>query len=90
MIVLTKLRHSSNCARAITYKQFEKLKAKNVLKLLMKYRDYKLAIQLIEVLNLKQYLPQVYEDWCISMLKYSKLNNEEIKGRLVDKFDSLA
>lgn len=56
----------------------------------MKWRDYKLAVKLIEVLNLKQYLPQVYEDWCITMLKYSTLNSKEIMGRLISKFEDLA
>mmetsp|Transcript_27223 Transcript_27223/g.26264 ORF Transcript_27223/g.26264 Transcript_27223/m.26264 type:complete len:326 (-) Transcript_27223:1065-2042(-) len=89
MIILTKLRNSSCCARSITYKQFEKFKAKNILKLLLKYRDYKLAIILVDTLNLKQYLPQVYEDWCITMLKYSKMSDQELLHRLLDKFDSL-
>ena len=57
MIVLTKLRNSSVCARAITYQQFEKYKAKRILKLLYKYRDYKQALTLIDNLNFKQYLP---------------------------------
>lgn len=48
MVVLTKLRNSPNCARAITYKQFEKFKAKNILKLMLKFRDYRLALLLIE------------------------------------------
>lgn len=48
----------------MTFKQFEKFKAKNVLRLLLKYRDYKLAIQMIEQLNLRQYASMVYEDWC--------------------------
>lgn len=55
MIVITKLRNSTMSGRAITYKQFEKFKAKNILKLLLKQRDYKLALTMIEQLNLKQY-----------------------------------
>jgi hypothetical protein len=53
------------------------------LKLLLKYRDYKLAITLVDTLNLKQYLAQVYEDWCVSMLKYSKLNDQDLLEKLV-------
>lgn len=90
MIILTKLRNSSCCARAITFKQFEKFKAKNILKLLLKYRDYKLAITLIDTLNLKSQLPQVYEDWCVSMLKYSRLEENDLLYRLIEKFDNLA
>jgi hypothetical protein len=37
----------------MTYKQFEKFKAKNVLKQLLKFRDYKLALTMIDQLNLK-------------------------------------
>jgi hypothetical protein len=53
MIVLTKLRHSDVCARAITYQQFEKYKPKRILKLLYKFRDYKHALTLIDNLNFK-------------------------------------
>ena len=63
-IVLTKMRHSPTFARAITYSQLDKFKAKNIIKLLIKYRDYKLAILVIEQLNLKN-LSVVYEDWCV-------------------------
>ena len=34
-----------------------------MIKLLLKYRDYRLAILVIEQLNLKE-LSTVYEDWC--------------------------
>lgn len=53
MIFLTKLRHSNECSRAITYRQFEKFKAKKMLSLLYKYRDYKLALIMIDNLNYK-------------------------------------
>jgi hypothetical protein len=56
----------------------------------MKYGDYKLAITMIDVLNLKQYLPIVYEDWCMTLLKYSTLPSHEIMNRLINKFESLA
>ena len=89
MIVLTKLRHSKICARAITYQQFEKYKPKRMLKLLYKFRDYKHAFTLIDNLNYKQYLPQVYEDWTCTMLKESNLNENALKMRLRDKFEDL-
>ena len=41
MTVLTKLRHSNICPRAITYQQFEKYTPGKMLKLLFKFRDYK-------------------------------------------------
>ena len=56
----------------------------------MKYGDYKLATTMIDVLNLKQYLPTVYEDWCTSMLKNSKLPPNELMNRLTNKFETLA
>jgi hypothetical protein len=40
MIVLSQIRHSEVCARAITYKQFETYRPKNILNLLLKFRDY--------------------------------------------------
>ena len=69
-IVLTKMRNSPNFARAITFQQLKQFKAKNIIKLLLKYRDYRLAILVIEQLNLKT-LSMVYEDWCTQMLKHS-------------------
>ena len=82
MIVLTKLRNSSNCSRALTYKQFEKFKPKNILKLLLKFRDYRLALLMIDQLNLKQYIPLVYDDWCQTMIKYSKSSDSELELKL--------
>jgi len=73
----------------MTYKQFEKFKAKNVLRLLLKHRDYKLALQIVEHLNLKQYAPMVYEDWCQTMVKHSALPDSELRVRLQEKFDQL-
>ena len=89
MIVLTKLRHSSVCARAITYQQFEKYKPKRILKLLYKFRDYKHALTLIDNLNFKQYLPQVYEDWTSTMLRVSQLAEGALRERLREKFEGL-
>lgn len=64
------MRNSPNFARAITYQQLKQYKAKNIIKQLLKFRDYKLAILVIEQLNLKN-LSMVYEDWCTQMLKHS-------------------
>lgn len=74
----------------MTYKQFTTYKPKNVLKLLLKYRDYKLAMTMVDILGLKQLQSVVYEDWCISMLKYSTLPDPELLDRLTSKFDSLS
>ena len=87
LLVLTKLRNSQNCSRAITYKQFEKFKPKNVLKLLLKFRDYRLALLMIDQLGLKQYVSMVYDDWCQTMIKYSRASEGELELRLQEKFD---
>jgi hypothetical protein len=89
MVVLTKLRNSQCCPRAITYKQFEKFKAKNILKLLLKFRDYRLALLIIEHLDLKQYVSMVYDDWCQTMIKYSTATEAELELKLQEKFDQL-
>jgi len=47
-IVLTKLRYSSVMPRAITYKELTSFKAKNMVRLLIKYRDFQNAICLVE------------------------------------------
>ena len=88
-IVLTKLRHSPILARAITYQQLKAFKAKNIAKLLLKYRDYRLAITVIKQLNLKN-LSLVYEDWCTQMLKYSAKNERVLIDQFEGKFDELA
>ena len=89
LVVLTKLRNSPNCARAITYKQFDKFKAKNVLKLMLRFRDYHLAIVMIEHLNLKQYLSMVYDDWCQNLIRHSQASETDLQKMLEDKFNKL-
>ena len=88
-IVLTKMRNSPNFARAITFQQLKQFKAKRIIKLLLKYRDYRLAILVIEQLNLKE-LSTVYEDWCTQMLKHSKKSTAELWELFEEKFDELA
>jgi hypothetical protein len=82
LIVLTKLRNSKICPRAITYEQFEGVKLKNLLKLLYRYHDYPLALTVIDRLNFKHHLPQVYEDWTTTMLKQSQLRSEHLEDRI--------
>ena len=53
LLVLSKIRNSATCARAITYKQFKQLMPKTLLRQLLKFRDYKLAMEMIEQLDLK-------------------------------------
>mmetsp|Transcript_5341 Transcript_5341/g.8241 ORF Transcript_5341/g.8241 Transcript_5341/m.8241 type:complete len:108 (+) Transcript_5341:1585-1908(+) len=60
-----------------------------MLKLLYKFRDYKHAFTLIDNLNYKQYLPQVYEDWTSTMLRVSTLSEHVLKDRLREKFEGL-
>lgn len=56
---------------------------------MLKFRDYKLALLMIEQLNLKQYISLVYDDWCQTMIKYSKCSEQELEIKLQDKFDQL-
>ena len=60
-----------------------------MIKLLLKYRDYRLAILVIEQLNLKE-LSTVYEDWCTQMLKHSKKGTTDLWELFEEKFDELA
>ena len=88
-IVLTNMRYSDNFARAITFAELKVFKPKNVVRLLLKFRDYRLAIKVIELLNLKS-LHLVYEDFCHQMLKQSKKNEIELIEQFEEKFDELA
>lgn len=78
MIVLSQIRHSEKCPRAITYEQFEKYKPRKVLNLLLKYRDYKTAIALVDNLGIQSHLQLVYEDWISAMLKFSNLDDHRL------------
>lgn len=83
------MRHSPNFARAITYQQLKQFKVKNIIKLLLKFQDYRLAILVIEQLNLKNQ-SIVYEDWCTQMIKNSKKREDELIILFREKFDELA
>ena len=56
---------------------------------MFKYRDYRLALVLIEALHFRQLLPLVYEDWSITMIKYSDLPDIKLRNRLENKFNKL-
>ena len=88
-IVLTKLRNSSRMPRAITYHQLKSLKPKNILPLLLKYRDFALATIVVEMLRLNK-LNVVYEDWCIQMLRYSPQTTDRLSELFTEKFENLA
>lgn len=57
--------------RAITYKQLLSFKAKNMVKLLLKYRDYQNSITLVEQLDKKKLLSSIYENWCATLLRHT-------------------
>jgi hypothetical protein len=38
----------------------------------MKYRDYAMALELVEQMNMRHLLSTVYEEWCQNMIRYSK------------------
>lgn len=52
--LINKLRYSSKCRRAITYKQLKAINPKVLLPIQLKYRDYFLVIKEVKNLNLKQ------------------------------------
>jgi hypothetical protein len=52
-IVYTKLRHSKVFPRSITKMQGDLVKPKNLLKQVVKFRDYALALQLVDQANMR-------------------------------------
>lgn len=56
--------------------------------MLLKFRDYRLAILVTEQLNLKN-LSMIYEDWCVQMLKFSK-RDQDLMSLFEAKFEELA
>ncbi len=40
-------------------------------------------------LNMKQHVSLVYDDWCQTMIKYSKCSEQELELKLQEKFDQL-
>jgi len=45
---------------------------------------------MIEILNLKQYLCTVYEEWCATMLKYSRKREDALMAIFRERFEVLA
>jgi hypothetical protein len=89
-IVYTRLRHSDNLPRLITTTQAEKFKHKNLLKMCMKYRDYAMALELVEQMNMRHLLSTVYEEWCQNMIRYSKQSEATLIQLFKDRFIHLA
>ena len=52
----------------ITYQQYKKIKAKEFVRLLLKYHHHFLAFEICQYLDLKD-ISMVYEDWAISKIK---------------------
>jgi len=89
-IVYTKLRHSKVFCRSITKAQADKVKPKNLLRFTVKYRDYSLALQLVELANMRHLMSNVYEDWCQNMIRYSTKNDDELENAFRNRFIHLA
>ena len=88
--ILIKVRNSNNCPRAMTFKQFEKLSERRLLKLLLRFRDHYISIQIIDILPfMRHYLTRVFEDWTETMLNYTKLEDNPLKEALDKKFREL-
>lgn len=58
--------------------------------LLLKYRDYQIAITLVEQLDKKKLLSQIYEEWCATLLMHTKQSEKPIIDLFKRKFTSLA
>jgi len=90
LVTLSKLRNSSNCARAITYNQFKQLKPKTILSQLLLFRDYQLAMDMIEQLDLKQYTYMIYDYWCQELIRHSiGISESELQKKLEEKFNKM-
>ena len=88
--LINKLRYSSKCRRAITYKQLKAITPKNLLPIQLKYGDYFLVLKEAKNLNLKQrYTNMVYEEWACALLKNSMRNPNEIQNEIMDKLSQL-
>ena len=90
LVILSKIRNSHSCARAITYNQFKFLKPKTLLTQLLRFHDYQLAMEMIEQLDMKQYTYMIYDDWCQALIRHSTgLSDSELQRRLEDKFNKM-
>jgi hypothetical protein len=88
--LINKLRYSSKCRRAITYKQLKSITPKVILPLQLKYRDYFLVLTQVKNLNLKQkYTNMVYEEWACTMLRFSEKDDNELQNDILDKLAQL-
>ena len=89
-ILYTKLRHSQVFPRTITFKQGDKLKSKNLLKLIVKYRDYATGLQMVDHFNMRHLMSAIYEDWCQNMIKHSEMREEKLEEMFRERFIHLA
>jgi hypothetical protein len=88
--LINKLRYSSKCRRAITYKQLKEVTPKVLLPIQLKYRDYFLVLKEAKNLNLKQrYINMCYEEWAWAFLKNSEIDANDIQNGILDKLNEL-
>ena len=88
--LINKLRYSSKCRRAITYKQLKDITPKVLLPIQLKYRDYFLVMREAKNLNLKQrFINMCYEEWACALLKNSKRDPNHIQNDILDKLSQL-
>lgn len=83
--VLIKLRNSRFLPRLLTWTQMKQFKARQIIKLLLKYRDYQNAIALVDLLDKKKYLSMIYEEWCSTFLRTCAVTDEQ---EIIDRFRS--
>ena len=89
MIVLAKMQGSRVCKRAITSDQLEELTIHHALELLYKWWDFAIAESIIDTLNLTDHIPNLYQRWIETTLKYSVLPENQIKIRIENQLSEL-
>ena len=53
------------------------------------FRDYQLAMTIIEQLDMKQYTSMVYDDWCQALIRHSTCSESELQKKLEEKLMKL-
>lgn len=57
---------------------------------MVKYRDYSLALQLVENVNMRHLMSAIYEDWCQNMIRHSVQSEQKLAEMFSERFIHLA
>ena len=88
---VNKLRYSTKCRRAITYKQLKAVDPKVLLPIQLKYRDYFLVLREVKNLriNKQKFINMCYEEWACTLLKNSKRSSNDLQNDILEKLSLL-